>query len=75
MKNIKRVLALAGAALLIILYVCTLVFALMDSPASGRFLTASVAATILIPVLLYGYTLIARVLKKRDDSQENNSDH
>ena len=75
MKNIKRVLALAGAALLVILYVCTLVFALMDSPASDRLLTASIAATILIPVLLYGYTLIARVLKKGDDSQENDSDH
>ena len=63
MKKIKRILALVGAALLACMYICTLVFALMDSPAATGFFRASVAATILIPVLLYAYILIARLLK------------
>ena len=74
MKNVKRVLALGGAVLLVLLYVSTLVFALMDSPAAGRLLTASIAATVLIPVLLYGYGLVARVLKRTDDSRDFDSD-
>ena len=66
MKKIKRILALAGALLLVALYACTLIFALMESPAASGLLAASVAATIQIPVLLYGYILIARLVKEHD---------
>ena len=66
MKKIKRILALIGVVLLVCLYGSTLVFALMDSPAADGLLRASIAATILIPVLLYAYILIARLLKKRN---------
>ena len=65
MKKTKRILALIGAALLVCMYLCTLVFALMNSPAAAGLFRASVAATILIPVLLYAYILIARLLKGR----------
>lgn len=74
MKKIKRILALIGVVLLICLYGSTLVFALMDSPAADGLLRASIAATILIPVLLYAYILIARLLKKRRDDQNDHSD-
>lgn len=72
MQKLKRILALIGAVLLIILYACTLVFALIGSPWSDTMLKASIGATILIPVLLYGMVLMTRVLKK-DDRQENDS--
>ena len=73
MKKTKRILALAGVLLLIALYASTLIFSLMDSPAASRLLAASVAATILVPVLLYGYILIARLLKDRG-RDDNSSD-
>ena len=63
MKKAKRILALAGAVLLVCMYACTLIFALMGSPASTGLFKASVAATILVPVLLYVYILVARLLK------------
>lgn len=63
MKKAKRILALAGAVLLVCMYACTLIFALMGSPASTGLFKASVAATILVPVLLYAYILVARLLK------------
>lgn len=66
MKNVKRILALSGAILLTALYVSTLVFALLDSPLSFGLLKISVAATILLPVLLYACILFAR-LNHRDD--------
>lgn len=73
MKKAKRILALAGAVLLICMYVCTLIFALIDAPAAGGLFKASVAATILIPVLLYAYILVARLLKNRSDDAEDTS--
>ncbi len=63
MKKTKRILALTGAILLVCMYACTLIFALVDSPAFLGLFRASVAATILIPVLLYAYILVARLLK------------
>lgn len=74
MEKIKRILALIGAVLLVCLYGSTLVSALMDSPAADGLLRASIAATILIPVLLYAFILIARILRNRRDDQDNHSD-
>lgn len=73
MDRFKRFFALFGAVLLAGMYLSTLVFALMDSPAASGLLKASVAATILIPVLLYAYILVTRLLKNRkDDSDTDN---
>lgn len=70
MNKIKRILALTGAILLICMYAATLVFALMDSPAATGLLKASIAATILIPVLLYAFILVARLLKDHNNDQD-----
>lgn len=67
MKKFKRTLALIGAVLLIVLYVSTLIFALFDYSASMGLLKASIACTILLPVLLYAYTLVYKISKKEDD--------
>ncbi len=71
MKNkkhdkIKRILAAAGALLLFGMYVSTLVFALTDHSASRGLLKASIACTIILPVLLYAYTLVYRVTRELD---------
>ena len=75
MKKIKQILALAGAVLLVCMYAATLIFALIDSPAASGLFKASVAATILIPVLLYGFIMIARLLKDHnEDPKDDRSD-
>lgn len=58
MKKAKRILALAGVVLLVAMYAATLVFALIDSPHSFALFKASVYCTIVIPVIIYGSTLI-----------------
>ena len=65
MKKAKKFLPLLGAVLLAALYISTLVFALSDSPVFSDLLKISVAATILVPVLLYACILAAR-LNHRD---------
>lgn len=59
----KRILAIIGIVLLVLLYVTTLVSAIINSPASIQLFKASIAMTILIPVLIAGYQIIYRVVK------------
>ena len=67
MKKSKRIMALIGAILLVLLYVSTLIFAFIDSVVSQKLL---MAATILLPVLLYIYSLFSRT-SHTDDSDSN----
>ncbi len=71
-KKTKRILSAIGALLLAGMYVSTLVFALIGSPAAVRWLKASIACTILLPVMLYGYVLVYRVLRGTDKEDEQN---
>lgn len=66
MKKTKRILALAGVVLLVLMYVSTLVFAFIDHTRSMGFLKASIACTILVPVLLYAYTMFYRLTRQKD---------
>ena len=70
MKKSKRIMALIGAILLVLLYVSTLIFAFIDSVVSQKLLMAAIAATILLPVLLYIYTLFSRT-SHTDGSDSN----
>ena len=70
MKKVKRILALAGAILLVLLYVSTLVFAVFDHSASRGLLKVSVAFTILLPVILYAYSMFYRLAHRSDDVED-----
>lgn len=75
MKKIKQILALIVVVLLVCMYAATLIFALIDSPAASGLFRASVAATILVPVLLYAFILVARLLKDHNyDQKDDHSD-
>lgn len=65
MKRIKRILALAGALLLLLLYSATFFFALSGSPDADGWFKASLFCTVAVPVLIYGYILVYRYLKNR----------
>ena len=68
----KRIFAIIGVILLVSLYILTLVMALTDNTSTMRMLETSVLATIIIPVLIWTYTFIYRLLNKKDDSQNDN---
>lgn len=68
MKKTKRILALLGAIILFAMYGITIIFALIGSEYSLKCLRASIACTVIIPVFLYAYMLVYRVLKKDEDS-------
>ena len=70
MKKMKRFLALTGAFLLFAMYAATLVFALICSEHALTLLKAAIACTVIVPVFLYAYILVYRVLKKDDTDTE-----
>ena len=75
MKKIKQILALIGVVLLVCMYAATLIFALIDSPCGIRAVQSLCAATILVPVLLYAFILVARLLKDHNyDQKDDHSD-
>ena len=69
MRKVKRILALIGAVLLVAMYASTLIFALTDRSGTMNLLMASIACTIILPVLLYAYTLVYKISHKDDDYQ------
>ncbi len=74
MKKTKRILAVTGAVLLAGMYLSTLVFALMKNENASNMLMGSIACTIIIPVFLYAYSLIFKVLNRKDEKDDSRKD-
>ena len=69
MKKSKRILALGGAILLILMYVLTFIFAMIKHPMAANLFRGSLACSMIIPILLYAYTLIYRLASKNDENK------
>lgn len=63
--NYKRIMAIAAVVLLLALYASTIVFSLMDSPLAESLLLASLFCTIVLPAVLYGYSLLIKFSKRK----------
>ena len=73
-KKSKRIIALIGALILIGLYLLVLVLGITASPAKKDLLMAAIGCTVVIPCLIYGMMLIARVLGERSESEDDFTD-
>lgn len=62
MKKIKQVVAIIMCVLLVGMYVASFVAAIFAKPQAHGLFMASVGMTIMIPLLLYAYTIIYRVI-------------
>ncbi|MCD8365836.1 MAG: hypothetical protein LUC83_08535 [Clostridiales bacterium] len=80
MKKVKRVIAMIGVIALLALYVSTIVLALIGSEQALNLLKAAIYSTVVLPVLLWTYSFIYRLLRnhysdkgenKRDTNNEN----
>lgn len=70
-KKIKQIFAIIGVAVLVLMYVLLLVFALLDIPNWQRFFFACMGATIIIPALLWiNFWLYDRMMSKREISED-----
>jgi hypothetical protein len=69
MKKAKQILAIIGALLLVGLYLTTLILAITDNSGTMKAFFASIVATVVIPVLIWAYTLIYRLVTKKDSER------
>ena len=60
----KRILALTGIGLLLAMYLINAVLALIGSPDAVEMLKVSAAMTVLIPLVLYGFLVVAKAGRK-----------
>ena len=69
MKQIRRILAILGIVLLVSMYLITLFCAVFDTGNDMAMFKASVTCTILVPILIWGYTVIYRLAKGRQEKE------
>lgn len=70
MKKFKQIVCLLGAILLAGIYLCTLIFSITDQTQSKSWLSASLYASFAIPIFLYAFLLITRLLDRRNKEGE-----
>lgn len=70
MQKGKRILAIIGIIFLLSLYLITFISSIMVTPYSSNLFEASIYCTMIIPIMIYAYALIYRVLKKRNQKPE-----
>lgn len=63
MQKLKQILGIAAIALLVFMYVLTLVFAIIDNPHTMTLFKASVATTVVIPVVLWVIRIFVKIAK------------
>ncbi len=75
MKKLKKIFAIAGVIILVGMYAMTFITALFATESAHSMFLASIGATIIVPVFLYAYMLIYRVVyKNKDDNEQQNKE-
>lgn len=79
LNTLKRVSALVTVVVILVLYVTTLVLALMNNSYTKKFFMASLVASFMLPIFIYLIFWIAKVLRKynpnnKKDKPEISSD-
>lgn len=70
MKNVKRIFAFIGVILLAGLYLITFILAFMKSDAAFTMFKATLACTVILPILIYTYVLVYKLLKDKNDHEK-----
>ena len=66
----KRIIAWVGIVFLVGMYIVTLITGMMHGEKADIWFKMSIACTIALPVLLYGYNLIIRIVRKEREKNE-----
>lgn len=74
MKKIKRILAIGGVVILLGMYILTFISAMFATPNTHSLFFGSIAATIIIPIFIYAYTLIYRVVFRKNGEEDYEAD-
>lgn len=68
MRNMKRIVALAGVVVLVGVYLTTLITAIFAKSLSSGMFMASLYCTIAVPIIIYGFMTVYKMVHKNDDN-------
>jgi uncharacterized BrkB/YihY/UPF0761 family membrane protein len=71
MKKVKRTAALVGIILIASMYIISLISALFASEHAPGLFLASVFSTIVIPIMIYGFITIYKIVHKNDNPSDS----
>ena len=74
MAKLKKIFAIAGVVLLLGMYLLTFISAILATPNTHSLFLGSLAATIIVPIFLYAYTLIYKMVYKKKDEDKEEAD-
>lgn len=63
MKKLKQILGIIAIVVLVAMYALTLIFAIIDNPKTFTMFRASVACTVVIPVVLWIIRIFVKIAK------------
>lgn len=66
----RRILAMLGIALIVLMYLATLVFAFIDPTQSKSWLAASVFTTFFVAFVLYAFNLLLKMIQDKNSKEE-----
>lgn len=72
-KKFKQVSALIAVTIIVLLYITTLILAVMNNAYTKRFFYASLFSSVFLPVMLYLMMWIAKVFRSYNPSLHQNS--
>lgn len=67
--NGKRIVALLGVAVLLLMYIISLIFAILARPEAMSLFMGSLACTIFIPIAIYVYIWFYNLFYKKKDGE------
>lgn len=70
MQKMKRIMAWIGIILLVGLYLITFLLGILGNENTKGMLMASIICTAVVPCLIYGMILLAKVLGKDNDTSD-----
>lgn len=73
MKKTRQILAIIGIILLVGMYISTIICALSANENFMSMLMASLYASFVIPVLIWAYTFIYKLIKKNENSESEDT--
>lgn len=75
MKKLKQISGIIAIVILVAMYASTLVFALIDDPHSFTLFRASIAATVVIPVVLWVIRIFVKIAKPDNSEFDEMTGH
>ncbi len=70
MPKVKRIAAIIGIILIISMYLVSFISAFFATEYSYGLFMASIFCTIVIPLMIYLYTMVYKIVHRKDETEE-----